>query len=361
MIMTYKIIVLPGDGVGPEVTASAVKVLNNIAEKYNISLDLEEKLIGGASYDQFGVPLSDDTLQACYSSDAIVFGSIGGYKWEKLENKYKPETGLLKLRRSLGLFANIRPAKVYSSLLKASTLKKETVENTDLIVVRELTSGLYFGEPRGYNEVEAWNTMKYTRDEVLRIAHVAFKTASERKNKVTSVDKANVLEVSQFWRGIVAEVHQEYPKVELQNMFIDNASMQIVKEPRQFDIILTSNLFGDILSDIAGVITGSLGMLPSASIGTKYALYEPIHGSAPDIAGKNIANPVGAIESIAMMFNYTFKLPEAAKLIEVSIERTLQKGYRTTDLASDGCTTLSTTEMTDKIIESLEEVYKEIK
>jgi 3-isopropylmalate dehydrogenase len=358
-IMTYKLTLLPGDGIGKEVTASAIKVLSHIAPKFNLSFTSEEKLIGGVSYNKFGVPLTDETLKSCYNSDAVILGAVGGYEWENIDHKLKPEAALLKLRKSLELFANIRPAKVYSSLISSSPLKKEVLEGTDFVVIRELTSGVYFGEPRGYNENEGWNTMRYSREEISRIARIAFDTASRRKNKVTSVDKANVLEVSQFWRKIVAEVHNEYPDVELQNMYVDNAAMQIVKNPKQFDVILTSNLFGDILSDIAGIITGSLGMLPSASLGQKYALYEPIHGSAPDIAGKNIANPIGAIESIAMMYNFTFKLPDAAKLIETSIERTLQKGYRTTDIKTEGCNILSTTEMTDKIINSIDEILRE--
>jgi 3-isopropylmalate dehydrogenase len=345
-----KITILPGDGIGAEVTASAVKVFEMAAKKSGIQYEMTEKLFAGASYDKFGTALTDDTLQSCYDSKAVLLGAVGGPKWDGLEHKNKPEAALLKLRKLLGLFANIRPAKVYTALLDSSSLKRETLEGTDFIVVRELTGGIYFGEPRGFNESEGWNTMRYSKEEVIRIAHIAFQTAQTRRKKVTSVDKANVLEVSQFWRKVVAEVHNEYSDIELQNMYVDNAAMQIVRYPKQFDVILTSNLFGDILSDIAGMITGSLGMLPSASLGEKYALYEPVHGSAPDIAGKNIANPLAAIASVGMMFNYTFQLPKISKLIDLAIERTLEKGYRTPDIASVNSKLTSTTELTDLLL-----------
>jgi 3-isopropylmalate dehydrogenase len=351
-----KITILPGDGIGVEVTAAAVKVFEMVAKKIGLEYELVEKLFAGASYDKFGTMLTDDTLQSCYDSKAILLGAVGGPKWENLDHKMKPEAALLKLRKSLELFANIRPAKIYSSLINASSLKKEVLEGTDFVVMRELTGGIYFGEPRGFNESEGWNTMRYSTEEVKRIAHVAFRSAMTRRKKVISVDKANVLEVSQFWRKIVADVHREYPSVELQNMYVDNAAMQIVRNPKQFDVILTSNLFGDILSDIAGMITGSLGMLPSASLGEKYALYEPVHGSAPDIAGKNIANPIAAIGSVAMMFNYTFQFPKISNLIEKSIENTLAKGYRTQDIATEGCKLVGTTELTELLLLALSEL-----
>ena len=356
--MSYKITLLPGDGIGKEVTDSAVRVLKHVSPKFDVTFTTEEKLIGGASYNKFGTPLTDDTLDSCYNSDAVILGAVGGYEWDKLENDKKPETALLKLRKALDLFANIRPAKIYPSLISSSPLKEEIVNGTDFVVMRELTSGIYFGEPRGKNDEEAWNTMRYSKEEVQRIAHIAFKAAAKRKQRVVSVDKANVLEVSQFWRKNVAEIHQQYPLVDLQNMYVDNAAMQIVRNPKSFDIILTSNLFGDILSDISGIITGSLGMLPSASMGTKYAMYEPIHGSAPDIAGKNIANPIAAIASIGMMFYYSFNIPEAETMIERAIDNCLQKGFRTADLLNNGTKTLGTIEMTDQIILSFDEIYE---
>lgn len=357
--MTKKITLLPGDGIGPEVIDAAVKVIKHVAEKFNAVFEFEEKLIGGISYDTFGTPLTDETLQTCYDSDAILLGAVGGYKWENLQHHLKPEAALLKLRKSLGLFANIRPAKVYSSLVDSSSLKKDVIKGTDFVVFRELTGGIYFGEPRGYDEEKGWNTMIYTKPEIERIAKLAFETAQRRKGTVTSVDKANVLEVSQFWRKVVEEVAQSYPDVELKNMYVDNAAMQIVRDPKQFDVILTSNLFGDILSDISGMITGSLGMLPSASLGTRYALYEPVHGSAPDIAGQNKANPIAAIASAAMMLEHSFGLGKASELIIESIEKTLKQGFRTADIAQQGDKVVTTNELTKSIINNFEFIYNE--
>lgn len=358
--MKFKITLLPGDGIGPEVVSSAVKVMNYVAEKFQVTINIKEELFGGISIDKFGEPLTEKTLQNCKESDAVLLGAVGGYKWENLPHNMKPEAGLLAIRKSLGLFANIRPAKVFSSLVDSSSLKPEVVSNTDFIVFRELTGGIYFGEPRGYNTEKGWNTMVYTREEVERIAHLAFKAAMKRNKKLTSVDKANVLEVSQFWRSIVSDIAKEYPEVNYSNMYVDNAAMQIVRDPKQFDVILTSNLFGDILSDIAGMITGSLGMLPSASLGTKYALYEPIHGSAPDIAGKGIANPLATISSVAMMFKFSFGMDKASELIEKSIERTLSKGYRTKDISFNQSDKLvDTGKMTELVIENFEEVFNE--
>jgi 3-isopropylmalate dehydrogenase len=357
--MNIKITLLPGDGIGPEVTEAAVKVLNYIAEKSDITTELISKDFGGVSIDKHGIPLTKETLQACYKSDAVLLGAVGGYKWEELEHHLKPEAGLLKLRKELGLFANIRPAKVYSSFLDASSLKNEVLDGTDFIVLRELTGGIYFGEPRGYDKTKGWNTMVYSEKEVERIAHLAFTIAKDRKKKVTSVDKANVLEVSQFWRNVVQKIHRDYPDIQLENMYVDNAAMQIVRNPRQFDVILTSNIFGDILSDIAGMITGSLGMLPSASLGEKHALYEPVHGSAPDIAGQNAANPIAAIASVAMMLHHTFKMTKAAEIVDEAIERTLKQGLRTTDIFTEQNKLVSTTEITDAIIENFEEIYNE--
>ncbi len=352
--MNFKITLLPGDGIGTEIMDAAVKVLKVVGKKFNVVFQLKEELFGGASIDKYGIPLTEKTLQTCYESDAVLLGAVGGYKWESLEHHLKPEAGLLKIRESLGLFANIRQAKIYDALLDGSSLKKEVLAGTDFVVFRELTGGIYFGKPRGLDENSGWNTMKYSRLEVEKIARLAFETAKERKKQVMSVDKANVLECSQFWRQVVHDVQKDYPEITLQNMYVDNAAMQIVRDPKQFDVILTSNLFGDILSDIAGMITGSLGMLPSASLGEKYALYEPVHGSAPDIAGQDKANPIAMIASVAMMFEHSFQMFDAAKNIENEIEKTLQQGYRTADIFSDGTTLVSTTEMTEKILDNLE-------
>lgn len=357
--MTTKITLLPGDGIGKEIIDGAVRVAKAAAEKFDMTLQFEEKLIGGCSYDKFGKPLTDHTLQSCYKSDAVLLGAVGGYAWEDLPHHLKPEAALLEIRKKLELFINIRPAKIFSAFVNESSLKKEVLEGTDFIVLRELTGGIYFGAPRGYNKEKGWNTMVYTRQEVERITRKAFELAKNRRRKVTSVDKANVLEVSQFWREIVAEVHKDYPDIELNNMYVDNAAMQIVRNPCQFDVILTSNMFGDILSDIGGMITGSLGMLPSASLGEKYALYEPVHGSAPDIAGQNKANPIAAISSVAMMFDISFQMTKAAELIEAAIERTLKQGKRTEEIYSEGCEMVSTQQMTDAILTNFEEVYNE--
>lgn len=356
--MKYKISLLPGDGIGPEMTQAAVKVMSYVAEKYDMTIELDEGLIGGCSYEKHGNPLTDETLQACYDSDVVFLGAVGGYEWENLPHHLKPEAALLKLRKSLGLYTNIRPAKVYSSFLDSSSLKNDVLQGTDFIVLRELTGGIYFGEPRGHDKISGWNTMTYTREEVVRIARQAFEIANQRKQKVTSVDKANVLEVSQFWREVVTEVHKGYPQIELTNMYVDNAAMQIVRDPKQFDVILTSNLFGDILSDIAGMITGSLGMLPSASIGEKYTLYEPVHGSAPNLVGQNKANPIASIASVAMMFEHSFQMTEAADLINEAIEMTLQQGLRTVDIVTEGSQLVSTDEMTATILQNFEEIYQ---
>lgn len=354
--MSYKITLLPGDGIGKEVTDSAVKIMNLVADKFNIEFDYDHRLIGGCSYDKYGTPLTDDTLQSCLKSDAVLLGAVGGYKWESLPHHLKPEAALLKLRKELGLYANLRPAKVFDALIDSSTLKKEVLKGTDFLVVRELIGGVYFGQPRGYDENRGWNTMEYTKPEVERIARMAFTISKGRNRKVTSVDKANVLECSQFWRINVHEVHKEYSDITLNDMYVDNAAMQIVRNPKQFDVIVTSNLFGDIISDISGMITGSLGMLPSASLGNDHALYEPIHGSAPDIAGQNKANPIATILSVAMMFNHTFHMQKAAEVIEEAVERTLAGGYRTADIFSEGCKMVTTEEMTEIIAANLTEI-----
>ncbi len=349
----YKIVSIPGDGIGPEVVAGAVSVLKQLSKKHAFEIVLEEHPFGGASYDLHGEMLTRATLDACRNCDAVLLGAVGGPKWEKLPHEHKPEAALLKIRKELELFANLRPAKVYDALLDASSLKPEVVRGTDFLVFRELIGGIYFGQPRGFDENKGWNTMVYEGYEVERIARLAFEAARKRKGRVMSIDKANVLEVSQFWRNVVHKVHNEFTDVELSDMYVDNAAMQIVRNPRQFDVIVTGNLFGDILSDIAGMITGSLGMLPSASIGTKHALYEPIHGSAPDIAGQNKANPIATIASVAMMFEHSFHLPEIAREIEQAIEATLASGLRTADIANSGEPVISTTEMTDAIVKHL--------
>jgi len=354
--MSFKIALLPGDGIGPEVTESAVKIINKVAERFNLSIETKEYLIGGVSYDTFGTPLSDETLEGCYDADAVFLGAVGGPKWEGLQQLLKPEAALLKLRKSLDLFANIRPNKVFNSLLESSSLKSSILKDTDFVVVRELTGGIYFGEPRGFNEQKGFNTMAYTVEEVKRIAKIAFELARKRNSRVCSIDKANVLEVSQFWRNVVSRVHDNYPDIELTNMYVDNAAMQIVRDPKQFDVILTGNIFGDIISDIGGMITGSLGMLPSASIGNKYVLYEPVHGSAPDIAGQNKANPLATILSVAMMFDHSFQMQKAVNLIHSAVEKTLVQGYRTPDIANATDKIVSTKEITDILIDNFEEV-----
>ncbi|NTW56600.1 MAG: 3-isopropylmalate dehydrogenase [Chlorobiaceae bacterium] len=349
----YKIVSIPGDGIGPEVVAGALEVLEKVGRKHGLEFSVEEHPFGGASYDLHGEMLTDATLEACRNCDAVLLGAVGGPKWENLPHDKKPEAALLRIRKELGLFANLRPAKVYDALVDASSLKDEVVRGTDFLVFRELTGGIYFGQPRGFDENRGWNTMVYERHEVERIARLAFEAARKRAGRVMSIDKANVLEVSQFWRNVVHEIHKDYQDVELSDMYVDNAAMQIVRNPKQFDVIVTGNLFGDILSDIAGMITGSLGMLPSASIGSKHALYEPIHGSAPDIAGRNIANPIATIASVAMMFEHSFRSTDIATEIYDAIENALASGIRTADIAKPGEKTVSTTDMTNAIVRQL--------
>ena len=358
--MNYKVTLLPGDGIGPEVTKAAVKVMQQAADKCDITFEMDEQLMGGCSYEEHGLPITDATIESCKNSNAVFLGAVGGPQWENLEHHLKPEAALLKLRKSLGLYTNIRPAKVYSAFLDGSSLKNEVLEGTDFVVFRELTGGIYFGEPRGINGDKGYNTMVYSTPEIERIAHQAFQIAQKRDKRVTSVDKANVLEVSQHWRNVVHKVAKDYPDVQLSDMYVDNAAMQIVRDPKQFDVILTSNLFGDIISDIAGMITGSLGMLPSASLGDEFSLYEPVHGSAPDIAGQNKANPIAAIASVAMMFEYSFNMSSIARIIEQSIEQTLQAGYRMVDIATgDNKNYVSTDQITDQILRRCEELYKQ--
>ena len=348
-VLTKKIVVLPGDGIGPEIVREAVKVLETVKERFALDISFEERLVGGAAYDACGKCLPEETLEACKAADAVLLGAVGGPKWDSLPGAERPERALLGLRGGLGLFANLRPAKIWPVLSGASPLKCEG--GIDLLVVRELTGGVYFGEhSRSADGASARDVMEYSIAEVERIARVAFECARRRRSKVTSVDKANVLETSRLWREIAGRIAKEYPDVELSHMYVDNAAMQLVRDPAQFDVILTENMFGDILSDEASQITGSIGMLPSASLRTDgFGMYEPIHGSAPDIAGKNIANPLATILSAAMMLRDTFGCPDAALAIENAVGQTLESGLRTADIATGGATTVSTAEMGDAV------------
>lgn len=347
---TYKLAVIKGDGIGPEVITEAQKVLDAVGKMENFILEYNEFLMGGCAYDTYGTPLPEETIKGCLQADAVLFGAIGGNKWDELPRNLRPENGLLTLRKNLGIFANIRPVSVFDELVTASTLKPEVILGVDLIVVRELIGGIYFGEPRGKSQQEAFNTMIYSREEIKRIAKIGFELALKRRKKLCSVDKANVLEVSQLWREVVIEVAKEYPQVELTHQYIDNASMQLIKNPKQFDIILTSNLFGDILSDEASMITGSIGLLPSGSIGGKAVLYEPIHGSAPDISGQGMANPIAAILSGAMMLKNTFNENSGASRIQSAVAKTLQAGYRTPDIAAFGAKEICSTAQMGSLI-----------
>ncbi len=356
--MKAKIAVLAGDGVGREIVPEAVKVLQTIGEKYQHTFEFVSADIGGQAIDKVGVPLPQETLALAKQSDAVLLGAVGGPKWEGLEYSLRPERALLGIREALGLYANLRPAKVYPNLVDASTLKREVIEGIDILVVRELTGGIYFGKPKGIEklpngEERGVNTEVYTTEEIRRIGKVAFEAARKRRKKVTSVDKANVLESSELWRRVMIEVQKSYPDVELHHIYVDNAAMQLVRNPRQFDVMVCNNIFGDILSDEAAMLTGSIGMLPSASIGAKVGLFEPIHGSAPDIAGKNIANPIATIASAAMMLAYAFKLDKEAEAIEQAIVKTLDMGYRTKDIQSPGTKVVGTTEMGDAILRNL--------
>ncbi|MDX1809929.1 MAG: 3-isopropylmalate dehydrogenase [Sulfurospirillaceae bacterium] len=350
MSKNYNIALIRGDGIGPEIVEEAIKVLNSVSKKENFTLNYEEFLMGGVAYEATGNPLPDETVTGCLKSDAILFGAIGGYKWDNLPSELRPEAGLLKLRKALGLFANLRPVAVFDELLDASSMKPEVLKGVDMLVVRELTGGIYFGEPRENDGLRAYNTMVYTKDEIVRIAKVAFESAMKRKKKVCSVDKANVLEVSRLWRSVVEEVALDYPEVELTHMYVDNAAMQLVREPRQFDVILTGNIFGDILSDEASMMSGSIGLLPSSSIGGTVGLYEPIHGSAPDITGQGIANPIATILSASMMLRFSLNEEKAADRIDEAIKSVLQDGYRTQDLARYNAKEVCTTEQIGTII-----------
>ncbi|MFB8792634.1 MAG: 3-isopropylmalate dehydrogenase [Potamolinea sp.] len=360
MAQSYRITLLPGDGIGPEIMAVAVNVLKVIGEQFDISFEFTEALIGGAAIDATGEPLPKDTLSKCRDSDAVLLAAIGGYKWDSLPRELRPETGLLGLRAGLGLFANLRPATILPQLIDASTLKREVVEGVDIMVVRELTGGIYFGQPKGIfttetGEKRGVNTMAYTEAEIDRIGRVAFETAQKRGKKLCSVDKANVLEVSQLWRDRITLMASEYPDVELSHLYVDNAAMQLVRAPKQFDTIVTGNLFGDILSDAAAMLTGSIGMLPSASLGEKNpGVFEPVHGSAPDIAGQDKANPLAQVLSAAMMLRYALNQSSCADRIEQAVCHVLDKGDRTGDIMSEGMNLLGCRAMGDSLIGALQ-------
>ena len=349
----YRIAVLPGDGIGPEIVREALKVLGIVAERSGVRFDLQEGLAGGAAYDRFGTPLPDHVMELALSSDAVLLGAVGGPKWEPLDYSVRPERGLLGLRSGLGLYANLRPVVVFEDLLDASPLKPDVVRGIDLLIVRELLGDAYFGKPRGVRIENGRrigvNTMVYTEMEIRRIAKVGFDLARGRRKKLLSVDKANVLEVTELWREVVTEVGRDYPDVELQHMYVDNCAMQLIRNPGQFDVIVTTNMFGDILSDEASMLTGSLGMLPSASLGEKTAMYEPSHGSAPDIAGKGVANPLATILSTAMMLRYSLEMPEEAALVEKAVRTVLKEGFRTQDIRQEGAVVVGTAEMGDLV------------
>ena len=359
MSQKYTIALLPGDGIGPEVIKEAVKVLGSLERCLELKLTLNEVPVGGAAYEVEGHPLPPDTLNTAQEADAVLLGAVGGPKWEKIDFSLRPERALLGLRSNLKLYANLRPAKIFPALVDASSLKRELVDGLDIMVIRELTGGIYFGEPRGVELLadgtrRGFNTLVYTEEEIKRIARVAFDVARKRNKKVMSVDKANVLEVTGLWREVVSEVHEEYKDVVLEHMYVDNCAMQLVRAPKQFDVIVTTNMFGDILSDEASMLTGSIGMLPSASIGGNTAMYEPIHGSAPDIAGMGLANPLATILSVGMMFKYSFGLEEVNAKIESAVEAVLDQGVRTRDIMSNKMTEVSTQEMGDKVVAELE-------
>ena len=357
--MTKRIAVLAGDGIGPEIVAEAVKVIECLKRDYDFKVELTEGLVGGAAIDATGGPLPDETLDLCKDADAILLGAVGGYKWESLDIAIRPEKGLLGLRAGLNLFSNLRPAILYPQLASASSLKPEVVSNLDLMIVRELTGGIYFGQPRGIRtlengEKEGFNTLVYSESEIKRIGHSAFKIAQKRGKKLCSVDKANVLECTELWREVMTDLSKEYPDVELTHMYVDNAAMQLVRAPKQFDTMVTTNMFGDILSDCAAMLTGSIGMLPSASLDANgRGMYEPIHGSAPDIAGQDIANPIATILSVAMMLRYSLSEPELADKIERAVNTVLDAKLRTADIYTEGTKKIGTEEMGDAVVAAI--------
>ncbi len=354
-----KILILPGDGIGKEIVAQAVKVIDSLNANHDMGMSLVEGLIGGVAYDETGSPLPEETINSAKSCDSILLGAVGGPKWESLERDLRPERGLLGIRAELDLFANLRPAILYPQLANASSLKTEIVSGLDLMIVRELVGGIYFGEPRGVEvrdgERFGINSATYYESEIARIGHSAFQIAQKRGKRVCSVDKANVLEVCELWREVMEEVSRDYPDVSLSHMYVDNAAMQLVRDPKQFDVMVTSNLFGDVLSDCAAMLTGSIGMLPSASLNkNNYGMYEPIHGSAPDISGKDIANPLATILSVSMMLRYSLDQEELADKINSAVSEVLDQGYRTSDISSEGDKIVGTEEMGDLIVKAIE-------
>lgn len=352
--MEYRVTVMPGDGIGKEITEGAVEVIKKIENKFNHKFNINYADIGGIAIDNHGTPLPKETIEMCKNSDGIILGAVGGPTWDHLKGEDRPERGLLNIRKELGLYTNLRPAIVYEPLKDASPLKTEIIgEGLDICIVRELTGGIYFGEKGVREDGTAYDILSYSEEEVKRIAIKGFETAMKRNKKLTSVDKSNVLESSRLWRRVVIEISKNYPEVELNHMYVDNAAMQLLINPTQFDVILTMNMFGDILSDEASMITGSIGMLPSASIGEKYGLYEPIHGSAPDIAGQDIANPIATILSVAMMFKYSMGLIEEGTAIEKAVEKVLNDGIRTKDIYTDSTKLVGTKEMTRSIVENI--------
>jgi 3-isopropylmalate dehydrogenase len=357
--MNHKILILPGDGIGPEIVAEAVKLLDALKQTGDLAVELQYADVGGAAVEAHGSPLPEQTLALARAADAIVLGAVGGPKWDSVERHLRPEQGLLNLRAELGVFANLRPAITYEPLAQASTLKAEVVSGLDLMIVRELTGGIYFGQPRGVRTLDdgqrqGFNTLVYSEYEIERICRVGFDLAMKRGRKLCSVDKSNVLDVSVLWREVAERVGADYPEVALSHMYVDNAAMQLVRDPRQFDVLVTSNMFGDILSDLASMLTGSIGMLPSASMDADgNGLYEPVHGSAPDIAGQSIANPLATILSVAMMLRYTLDMPELAQRIETAVARVLDQGLRTPDIQSAGTRVVGTGEMGDAVVAAL--------
>jgi len=360
MSKNFNIVILPGDGIGPEGMIEVKKIMKWLEENRDFSFDIYEDKVGGAAYDEYGVPLADHTLEKAMASDAILLGAVGGPKWDNVDYDKRPEAGLLKIRKEMDLYANLRPALVFDALVSASTLKEEIVRGLDILIVRELTGGVYFGEPRGIEtlpngERRGFNTQTYTTSEIRRVTKIAFEMARKRGSRVTSCEKANVMESGKLWREEVIQLHSEgYEDIELSHMYADNCAMQLCRNPKQFDVIVTDNLFGDILSDAASMLTGSLGMLPSASLGDEgRALYEPVHGSAPDIAGKGLANPLASILSFAMALRYSLNSGEEADLIETCVQDVLNNGIRTADIMDDGCTQVSTSEMGDALINEI--------
>jgi len=357
--MTKKILVLPGDGIGPEIVEEAVKVLASLRDNHGLEVELDHGLVGGAAYDAAGHPLPDETLEQAKACDAILLGAVGGHKWESLDIAVRPEKGLLGLRANLELFSNLRPAILYPQLADASTLKPEVVSGLDIMIVRELTGGIYFGQPRGVRTLEngekqGFNTLIYKESEIERIGRSAFEIAMKRGKRVCSVDKANVLECTELWREVMIRVANDYPEVELSHMYVDNAAMQLVRAPKQFDVMVTTNMFGDILSDCAAMLTGSIGMLPSASLDANgKGMYEPIHGSAPDIAGQGVANPIATILSVAMLLRYSLDQGAMAERIEAAVNQVLDSGLRTADIYTEGSRKVSTSEMGDAIVAAL--------